>query len=71
MNKLLSILLTGVFAATLGVSAFAAEPTSSTDAVKSPTANSASMKHKQIHKVHKPQKAEKVEHAPATPIVTK
>jgi hypothetical protein len=65
MNKLLSTLLAGVFAATLGASAFAAEPASTTDAVKAPTANAAPMKQKHTHKAHKSHKAEKAEHAPA------
>ncbi len=71
MNKLLSALLAGVFAATLGASAFAAEPASTTDAVKAPTANAAPMKHKHMHKAHKSHKAEKAEHAPAAPEAAK
>jgi hypothetical protein len=71
MNKLLSTLLAGVFAATLGASAFAAEPASTTDAVKAPTANAAPTKHKHMHKAHKSHKAEKAEHSPAAPEAAK
>ena len=64
MNKLLSALLAGVFAATLGASAFAAEPASAKDSAKAPTANAAPMKHKHAHKSHKSDKAEKISAAP-------
>ena len=70
MNKLLSTLLAGVFAATLGASAFAADAPSTMDAVKTPTANAAPMKNKHMHKAHKSHKShkavktEKVEAAP-------
>ena len=57
MNKLLTTLLAGVFAATLGASAFAAEPAAAKDATKAPTANAAPMKHKHTHKSHKADKA--------------
>ena len=64
MNKLLSALLAGVFAATLGASAFAVEPASAKDLAKTPTANAAPMKHKHAHKSHKSDKAEKTSAAP-------
>ena len=64
MNKLLSALLAGIFAATLGASAFAAEPASAKDSAKAPTANTAPMKHKHAHKSHKSDKAEKTSAAP-------
>lgn len=67
MNKLLLTLLAGIFAATLGASAFAAEPASTADAVKTPTANAAPMKHKHMHKAHKTHKAEKIEKTEAAP----
>ena len=57
MNKLLSALLAGIFAATLGASAFAAEPASAKNSAKAPTANAAPMKHKHAHKSHKSDKA--------------
>ena len=66
MNKLLSALLVGIFAATLGASAFAAEPASAKDSAKAPTANAAPMKHKHAHKSHKSDKAEKTSAAPAS-----
>lgn len=59
MNKLLTTLLAGVFAATLGTSAFAAQPAAAKDAAKTPAANAAPMKHKHAHKSHKSDKAEK------------
>lgn len=59
MNKLLTTLLAGVFAATLGASAFAAEPAATKDVAKTPAANAAPMKHKHTHKSHKSDKAEK------------
>ena len=65
MNKLLSALLAGVFAATLGASAFAAEPASAKDSVKAPTANAAPMKHKS-HKSHKSDKSDKSDKAEKT-----
>ena len=68
MNKLLTTLLIGVFAATLGASAFAAEPASAKDVAKAATANAAPMKHKHTHKSHKANKAEK---APAASEVAK
>lgn len=71
MNKLLSVLLAGIFAATLGASAFAADAASTTDAVKTPAANAAPMKHKHLHKSHKSHKAEKAEAAPAAPEAAK
>ena len=65
MNKLLTTLLAGIFAATLGASAFAAEPAATKDVAKTPAANAAPMKHKHTHKSHKSDKAEKAEKAPA------
>lgn len=59
MNKLLTTLLAGIFAATLGASAFAAEPAATKDVAKTPAANAAPMKHKHTHKSHKSDKAEK------------
>ena len=70
MNKLLSALLAGVFAATLGASAFAAEPASAKDSVKAPTANAAPMKHKS-HKSHKSDKSDKAEKTSAAPEASK
>ena len=64
MNKLLSALLVGIFAATLGASAFAAEPASAKDSAKALTTNAAPMKHKHAHKSHKSNKAEKISAAP-------
>lgn len=57
MNKLLTTLLAGVFVATVGASAFAAEPATAKDAAKTPAANAAPMKHKHTHKSHKSDKA--------------
>ena len=59
MNKLLTTLLAGIFAASLGASAFAAEPAATKDVAKTPAANAAPMKHKHTHKSHKSDKAEK------------
>ena len=59
MNKLLTTLLAGTFAATLGASAFAAEPATTKDVAKTPAASAAPMKHKHTHKSHKSGKAEK------------
>ena len=70
MNKLLSALLAGVFAATLGASAFAAEPASAKDSVKAPTANAAPMKHKS-HKSDKSDKSDKAEKTSAAPEASK
>ena len=70
MNKLLSALLVGIFAATLGASAFAAEPASAKDSVKAPTANAAPMKHKS-HKSHKSDKSDKAEKTSAAPEASK
>ena len=71
MNKLLSALLAGVFAATLGASAFAAEPASAKDSAKAPTANAAPMKHKHAHKSHKSHKSDKAEKISAAPEASK
>ena len=71
MNKLLTTLLAGVFAATLGASAFAAEPAATKDVAKTPAANAAPMKHKHTHKSHKSDKAEKAPAAVAAPEAAK
>ena len=71
MNKLLSALLAGIFAATLGASAFAAEPAAAKDLAAAPTANAAPMKHKHMHKSHKSHKANKAEKTPAAPEAAK
>ena len=71
MNKLLSALLAGIFAATLGTSAFAAEPASAKDSAKAPTANAAPMKHKHAHKSHKSHKSDKAEKTLAAPEAAK
>ena len=71
MSKLLSTLLAGIFAATLGASAYAADAPSTIATVKAPTANAAPMKHKNMHKAHKSHKAEKAEAAPAAPEAAK
>ena len=71
MNKLLSALLVGIFAATLGASAFAAEPASAKDSAKAPTANAAPMKHKHAHKSHKSHKSDKAEKISAAPEASK
>ena len=71
MNKLLSALLAGIFAATLGASAFAAEPVAAKDSTIAPTANAAPMKHKHLHKSHKSHKSDKAEKTPATPEAAK
>ena len=71
MNKLLSALLAGIFAATLGASAFAAEPASAKDSAKAPTANAAPMKHKHAHKSHKSDKSDKAEKTSVAPEATK
>ena len=71
MNKLLSALLAGVFAATLGASAFAAEPASAKDLATAPTANAAPMKHKHVHKSHKSHKSDKAEKTSAAPEAAK
>ena len=71
MNKLLSALLAGIFAATLGASAFAAEPASAKDSAKAPTANAAPMKHKHAHKSHKSHKSDKAEKTSAAPEAAK
>ena len=71
MNKLLTTLLAGVFAATLGASAFAAEPASTKDVAKTPAVNATPMKNKHAHKSHKSGKADKSEKAPAVSEVAK
>ena len=57
MNKLLAILLAGVFAATLSIGAFAADETAA-PAAAAPAAEAAPapMKHKHMHKAHKSHK---------------
>ena len=69
MNKLLAALLAGVFAATLSISAFAADDMAA-PAAAAPAAEAAPMaapmKHKhKAHKSHKSHKAEKAMPAPA------
>ena len=56
MNKLLSALLAGVFAATLSISAFAADETAAPAAAAPAVAAAAPMKHKHMHKAHKSHK---------------
>ena len=69
MNKLLAVLLAGVFAATLSIGAFAAddmEAPSAAPAVAAPAADTAKPMHAtKMHKAHKTHKAHKK--AAATP----
>ena len=67
MNKLLSALLAGVFAATLSIGAFAADETAAPAAAAAPTAAAAPMKAKKMHKAHKSHKKAVEKAAVATP----